>query len=103
KQAPTVMILAPLIFVRDGGSFAPSAELASTGYGTGTGLGAAGVVHTLTAHGVIWWPDRSVMQSIMTAVTLIVDPPVSSARAHTDRRRRCQRRRAPWARVRARA
>ncbi|APR88056.1 hypothetical protein A7982_13405 [Minicystis rosea] len=69
------MILAPPILVRDGAPFDPSAAFATGGYGTGIGLGAAGVVHTLTAQGVIVWPDFSVMQSIMTAVTPIRPPP----------------------------
>jgi hypothetical protein len=43
----------------------------------GSGLGAAGVVHTLTAQGVIVCPDCSVMQSISTAVTLIASSPLS--------------------------
>lgn len=36
----------------------------------GRGLGAAGVRQTLTAMPVIWWPDRSWMVSMPSAVTL---------------------------------
>jgi hypothetical protein len=46
---PTVRIGLPLILVRVGASPMPSAGLAVNGYGNGMGLGAAGVVHTLTA------------------------------------------------------
>src|SRR4051812_39532904 len=48
---PTVAILAPLILVRIGESPMPSIEVANTGYGIGSGAGAAGVRHTLTAIG----------------------------------------------------
>src|SRR5262245_36357294 len=41
----------------------------------GSGLGAAGVMHTLTAIPVIVWPDFSVMQSMPTAVTFPMRPP----------------------------
>ncbi|XXY53711.1 hypothetical protein WME91_21485 [Sorangium sp. So ce269] len=46
-------IFAPLIFVRIGASITPSATVPMVGYGMGRGLGAAGVVHTLTAIPVI--------------------------------------------------
>ena len=62
-------ISAPLILVRIGASPIPSIELARTGYGIGSGAGAAGVKHTLTAIGTSACPDFSVMQSIITAVT----------------------------------
>src|SRR4051812_3503340 len=66
---PTVPISAPLILVRIGASPMPSIELATTGYGIGSGAGAAGVKQTLTAIGVTACPDFSVMTSIITAVT----------------------------------
>src|SRR5215204_6411634 len=40
----------------------------------GSGLGAAGVVHTLTAMPTMLWPDFSVMTSILTAVTSPIAP-----------------------------
>jgi hypothetical protein len=58
---PTVATAAPLIFVRIAASPIPSTELATTGYGMGKGLGAAGVVHTLAPSGVTVCPLFSVM------------------------------------------
>jgi hypothetical protein len=46
---PTVMTGAPLTLVRIAGSIDPSDTLPTNGYGIGSGLGAAGVVQTLTA------------------------------------------------------
>jgi hypothetical protein len=64
-----VTTAAPLIFVRIAGSTLFSEMLAVTGYGSGMGLGAAGVVQTLTAMGVIVCPDFSVMTAMLHAVT----------------------------------
>lgn len=48
----------------------PSDTLPVSGYGIGSGLGAAGVVHTLTAMPTQLWPESFVTTSIPTAVTL---------------------------------
>jgi hypothetical protein len=69
---PTVAISAPLIFVRIGASAIPSTDCATTGYGIGSGLGAVGVVHTLTASGVTECPLFSVITAISSAVTLLI-------------------------------
>ncbi len=53
-QPPTVRILALSILVRMHGSVIPSATVPIVGYGIGSGAGAAGVRHTLTAMPVIW-------------------------------------------------
>jgi hypothetical protein len=52
-QLPTVSTFAPSIFVRMHSSMTPSDTVAIVGYGSGSGLGAAGVKHTLTASPVI--------------------------------------------------
>ncbi|WP_437690511.1 hypothetical protein [Sorangium sp. So ce176] len=46
------------------GSMIPSATVPIVGYRIGSGLGAAGVRHTLTAMPVIWCPDFSVIVSM---------------------------------------
>ena len=52
KPPPTVPILAPPILVFEVGPMMPPAEVPETGYGTGIGAGAAGVVQTEGAMGV---------------------------------------------------
>src|SRR4051812_9461797 len=52
-QLPTVSTLAPSILVRIHSSITPSDTEAIVGYGMGSGAGAAGVRHTLTARPVI--------------------------------------------------
>lgn len=69
RTEPTVAIFFPPNLVRIGASAIPWAEVPMRGYGTGMGLGAAGVVHTLTAQPTHWCPDPSVTAFILQAVT----------------------------------
>jgi hypothetical protein len=78
---PTVITCSPATFVRIALSIEPSDTEPIVGYGIGRGLGAAGVVQTLTAIPTMLWPDPSVITSMLSAVTSAMSARASHAQA----------------------
>ncbi|MGD0679015.1 MAG: hypothetical protein ABSC94_26725 [Polyangiaceae bacterium] len=71
---PTVAAFTPHTLVRRGESAIPSETDPVSGYGIGSGDGAAGVRHTLTAIPTMVWPDCSVTTSMSRALTSAMGP-----------------------------